>query len=256
MKLDFKVKGAFICVILAALCWIIGDVYLVGFTVDPLDYTLFTDDYVDVLDPTLATLMLEGTTERLMFGTLIACFSTILFVPGVWLVYQAFLDKQKWYAFATYSLLLFSVLLMPLGHAVFFYTGEIHKAIYHLDKSTHSYLIQVAQGFTQLHVIAWSTAMVVILLAWFVYSICVFLGKTRLPRWMGGFTPTFIVIYQYIILSMFDSSPWVSYLGAAVFNSAYLIFFVVLIFLLSQAKQDVGSKGLSINLFKTQGYTR
>ncbi|ULT25562.1 hypothetical protein KUH03_00670 [Sphingobacterium sp. E70] len=39
--------------------------------------------------------MLKGSSERLMFGALIASMTATLFLPGVWLAYQYFNDKSS-----------------------------------------------------------------------------------------------------------------------------------------------------------------
>ncbi|NAW50547.1 hypothetical protein GNY06_03805 [Elizabethkingia argentiflava] len=163
-----------------------------------------------------------------MFGALIAAMTAVLFLPGVWVAYPFFKDKSKWYSWGAYYLLVLSVLLMPLGHAVFFFTGEIHKAIYHTDKSAHPYLLETASKFIQLHYITWGTAVIVLLLGWLTFSILVFLGKTILPKWVGFISQVFITLYQIFIHLMLPSSDIKGYLGAAVFNIAYLIFFIIL----------------------------
>ncbi|MEN4762617.1 hypothetical protein ABEG63_19995 [Chryseobacterium sp. C39-AII1] len=45
--------------------------------------------------------------------------------------------------------------LSPLGHAGFFYVGEIYKAIYHTDAAAHPYLLKTGRGFMKMLNIAW-----------------------------------------------------------------------------------------------------
>lgn len=229
MQYSTKIKWAFVSAIIASICWIIGDIYVAGFEVNPSEYPLFSETYVDKVDVVFATLMLEGSTERLMFGALIASMTAVLFLPGVWLAYQFFLDKSKWYAWGTYFLLILSVLLMPLGHAVFFFTGEIYKSIYHTDKIAHPYLLETASGFMKVHYITWGTAIVVLLLSWLVFSVMVIAGKTILPKWVGFVSPVCIAVYQYPINYLLPSSHIKGYFVAAGFNIAYFIFFVILL---------------------------
>lgn len=229
MNYQTKINWAFASAIVASICWIIGDMFVAGFEVNPADYPLFSKDYADNVDVGFATLMLEGSTNRLMFGALIAAMTAVLFLPGVWLAYQFIKDKSKWYAWATYCLLVLSVLLMPLGHAVFFFTGEIHKAIYHTDKIAHPYLLETASGFMKVHYITWGTAIIVLLLSWLIFSVLVFCGKTILPKWAGFVSPVFITIYQIPFNLLLPPSDMKGYLGSAGFNIAYLIFFVLLL---------------------------
>lgn len=230
MTYSTKVKWSFISAILASICWIIGDMFVAGFDVNPEDYPLFAQTYADQVDVGFATLMLEGSSSRLMFGALIASMTATLFLPGVWLACQYIIDKNKWYVWATYFLLIISVVLMPLGHGVFFYTGEIFKAIYHTDPIAHPYLLEMANNFMTVTYITWATAIVILLLAWLCYSILVLTGKTRLPKWAGLISPVFIAIYQLPIKFILPQSELRGWLMAAAFNIAYLVFFVILLF--------------------------
>lgn len=229
MKYTTKIKWSFISSIIASILWIIGDIFIVGFEVNPADYPLFSQTYADKVDVDFAVLMLEGSTDRLMFGALIAAMTAALFLPGAWLAYQYFKNQSKWYAWGTYFLLIWSVMLMPLGHADFFYTGEIFKAIYHTDAVAHPYLLETASGFMKVLYIAWGTAIVVLLTAWFIFSVLVFMGKTKLPRWAGLMSPVFLTLYQAPLTYLLPTSNFKGWISAAVFNTSYLIFFLLLL---------------------------
>ena len=233
MKYQLKIKLAFISAIIASICWVIGDMFVAGFNVNPEKYPLFSQTYADKVDVVLATLMLEGSTERLMFGALIAAMTAVLFLPAIWLVYQYIKQefKSKWIVWSNYYLLVLSVLLMPLGHAVYYYVGEIHKAIYFTDQIAHPYLLEIARGFTMSLYITWGTAIMVLLIGWLLYSIMVFLGKTTLPRWVGFISPVFLTLYQMPIKLVLPDSLLKAWISAAGFNISYLIFFVLLFIL-------------------------
>lgn len=230
MRTNYKRSLAFASAIVGSLCWIIGDMAVAGFEVDPNDFPLFAISYADQVDVEFATLMLTGSSERLLFGALIASMTAILFVPGIWLACQCILATHQKTRFWTYSLLLLSVVLMPLGHAVFFFTAEIHKAIYHTDVSAHPYLLETAAVFMRAHYITWGSAIIVLLGSWLVYSILIFTGRTTLKRWVGLASPVFITVYLVVAAKILPPSPVRGYLIAATFNVAYLLFFVVLLF--------------------------
>lgn len=233
MNNQLKIKLAFLSSIIASICWVVGDMFVAGFEVNPSDYPLFSETYADQIDVVLATLMLEGSTKRLMFGALIAAMTAVLFLPGIWLSYQ-FVNNQfktKWIAWSNYYLLILSVLLMPLGHAVYYYVGEIFKAIYFTDKIAHPYLLQIASGFTTSLYITWGTAVIVMFLGWIIYAIFIFLGKTSLPKWFGFITPFFLTLYQQPIIHFMPSSELKGWIGSAGFNISYLIFFILLFIL-------------------------
>jgi len=229
MNYSTKIKWSFISSIIASLLWVIGDILIVGFNTDPTKYPLFTQTYAEELDTTLALLMVEGSSQRLMLGALIASMTAFLFLPGVWLAYQFFKEKAKPHAWITYFILIISVVLMPLGHADFYYSGELFKAIYHTDPIAHPYLLEMAAGFTQVLYIAWGTAIAVLLFGWLLFSIMVFRGKTILPKWVGFISPVCLALYQIPLKLVLPDSLLKAWISAAGFNLAYLIFFVILV---------------------------
>jgi len=231
MNYKTKIRWALLSGITAAICWIIGDIFVAGFEVNPADYPLFSKTYADRVDVDLAVLMLEGSSQRLLFGALIGAMTATLFLPGIWLSYQFFRNRSSWYALFIYFSLILSVVLSPLGHAVYFYVGEIHKAIYHTDASAHPYLLEVASAFTKSLYISWGVAIIVMFASWLAFSILIFAGKTFLPKWAGLLTPFFLTLYQLPLRYILPSSDLKGYIGSAGFNISYLLFFVVVQFL-------------------------
>ncbi|MFT4031832.1 MAG: hypothetical protein QM669_05395 [Siphonobacter sp.] len=232
-----KVTCAFVAAIVVSSCWLVGDIYLVGFKPEPDSYPLFSKQYAGKVDVDMAIHMLTGSTQRLMFGALIGALSAPLLLPTMWLVYQFFGNRAKWYALLTYYLLLAGAVLSPLAHAAFFYVGEIYKAILHTDKVAHSYLLETATSFNQMLHIAWITAICVLAMGWLSLTISIFAGKTVLPRWMGLLTPVFITLYQQPIVDNLPE-PASALLSGAGFNIAYLLFFILLYVLFRNKLND------------------
>lgn len=230
MKYSTKINLAFIAAILVSICWLIGDIAIVGFEPNPDDYPIFSKEYADKVDVEMAVHMLEGSTNRLMFGALFGALTAPLLLAAMWLVYQFFADKTKWYAVLIYYVLLAGAVLSPLAHAAFFYVGEIHKVIYHTDKIVHPYLIDTANGFIKMLTISWGTAIIVLAVGWLSFAVCVLLKKTLLPRWFALFTPVTLTFIIIPIKNMMPI-PYSGWVGGATFNIAYLTFFVLLIFL-------------------------
>lgn len=173
--------------------------------------------------------MLEGSTPRLMFGALIGALTAPLLFPASWLVFQFFIDRKKWYAIATYWVLLTGAILSPLGHAGFFYVGEIYKAIYNTDASSHLYLLETGKSFMRMLNIVWGAAIGVLAIGWITFAVCILLKKTLLPRWMAVITP-FILTLFIIPMKELLPLPYSGWVGGAIFNISYLIFFSLLLF--------------------------
>lgn len=243
MQYETKIRWSIISGMLAAICWIVGDIFVAGFEVNPADYPLFSEKYAEKVDVKLAVLMLEGSSSRLMFGALIGAMTASLFLPGIWLSYQFIKDRSRWYAWGTYYLLIASVLLSPLGHAVYFYVGESYKAIYLTDQVAHPYLLQMAASFTQSLYITWGTAIIVMFVGWLCFSILIFAGKTFLPKWAGFCTPLFLTIYQLPLHFILPTSDLKGYISSAGFNISYLIFFLIVqLLLLDRLKRGINGQ--------------
>ncbi|WP_312397386.1 DUF6796 family protein [Chryseobacterium sp.] len=230
MKYSNKIKWSFAAGIVVSLCWLIGDIFVAGFDPNPADYPIFSKNYADQVDVTFATLMLEGSTSRLMFGALIGALTGPLLLPATWLVFQFFKDRTKGYAIFTYYVLLVGAVLSPLGHAGFFYVGEIYKAVYHTDAAAHPYLLETGRGFMKMLNIAWGAAIGVLAIGWIAFVVCILLNKTLLPRWMAILTP-FVLTLFIIPLKQILPLPYSGWVGGAIFNIAYLIFFSTLLLL-------------------------
>lgn len=229
MKYSGKINWSFAAAIAVSICWIIGDIYVAGFDPDPSDYPLFSKTYADQVNVEFATLMLEGSTPRLMFGALIGALTGPLLLPATWLVYQFFKDTQKWYAVFVYWVLLAGAVLSPLGHAGFFYVGEIYKAVYHTDSASHPYLLETGRGFMKMLNIAWGTAIGVLAVGWISFAVCILFNKTLLPGWMALLTPFALTLFIIPIKNLLPL-PFSGWVGGAIFNIAYLTFFSSLLF--------------------------
>ncbi len=211
--------------IIASVCWIIGDLLIVGFTPQPDKYPLLSKTYASQIDVEMATLMLAGSTKRLMWGALIAVFSVPLYLYST--VAFAHIVKPK---FRTPVLILLFVgfAYAPLGHASFFYVGEIYKAILNTDVSAHSQLLQTADGFIQMQKINWASSLIATCLGWLLFGVFVAMGKTTLKKRNFWLNPiTFIILI--VVVTQVLPSPVKDWLACAIFNEAHFIFFIILL---------------------------
>ncbi|MGT2895860.1 DUF6796 family protein [Streptococcus entericus] len=233
-----KIYIAFTLAWIVSICWIIGDVALVGFEPSPEKYPLFSVDYAQKVDVDTAVHMLEGSTPRLMFGALIGALTAPLLLPAMWLLRQFFRGQNSCSAWLTYLPLMAGVVLSPLGHAAFFYVGEIYKLVLNTDQGLHLPILQTADDFVNMLNMSWLLAVMVLGLGWINLMIAILLKRTHLPRWMAILTPVplsiMILLMKYVI-----NAPYAAWIGGATFNLAYLIFFVVLF---SFRQAIIGSK--------------
>lgn len=225
---------AIISGIFASICWIIGDILLVGFTPAPELYPLLSETYASNLDVDLATLMLSGSTNRLMWGALIAVFSMPFYLYSIFSVAQ--LLKRK-FMMPVFILLLIGYSYMPLGHAGFFYVGEIYKTILATDVVAHARLLETAGGFVKILSITWMASIGITAIGWLVFGIFVWQGKTVLKRSAILLNPILLTLI-FVIISKLLPSPAGDYIGCAIFNEANLVFFVVLLVVVLKKKKS------------------
>lgn len=227
--------------LLASLCWIVGDILIVGFTPAPQNYPLLSQTYASQIDVYLATLMLSGSTNRLMWGALIAVFSMPFYLYSLSAISQ--LVKRK-FMMPVFVLMLFGFGYMPLGHAGFFYVGEIYKAILNTDVSAHPQLLETAGGFVKILRIVWMASIGITALAWIVFALFVWQMKTVLKRSAIWLNPI-IFVFAIFLLTLILPSLIKDYIGCAVFNVANFIFFAIVLAIMMKSvekSEDVNPK--------------
>lgn len=195
---------------------------------NPNDYPLFSKTYATQVDAVLSTLMLEGSTTRLMFGALIGSLTGPMLLPAMWLVSQCFKDSEKWYAISVYWIFLTGAVLSPIAHVGFFYVGEMYKAIYSTNPHSHHYLLNTGKTFVQMLNITWGTAVSFLAIGWISFTVCIFLKKTILPKWMLFMTPIALIIIIGPIGNILPL-PYSGWINGAIFNISYSVFFFILL---------------------------
>ncbi|MEO1410742.1 MAG: DUF6796 family protein [Bacteroidota bacterium] len=189
MTTNTKVSLALLAAIAGALTLVIGDVLILGYETLSERYPLFAQDYAYQLDANAASQLVNAPTENLLVGTLCVALCVPLLLPGIWLVYQTLRDKKQWYANVVFFSLMAGAALTPLLHSKMLFLGETYKALLHTDPSAHPQLLAMAQNFRTVMYVGWSVALLFLTVGWVAYAICIFRGKTYLPRWAGLTSP-------------------------------------------------------------------
>ncbi|WP_373831259.1 DUF6796 family protein [Bacteroides heparinolyticus] len=224
--------------LLASLCWIAGDILILGFTPNPAKYPLLSETYAFQINVDIATLMLSGSTSRLMWGALLAVFSMPLYLYGIFAVSR--LIKRK-FMMPVFLLLFIGRSLSPLGHAAFFYVGEIYKTILDTDPSAHARLLETALAFEKILKIVWTASVSFTTLGWLLSGVWVVQEKTVLKKSAVWFNPIVFVV-AIALLWMLLPSPMKDWIGCAVFNEANLIFFAILLFIVQKRRNPTNGK--------------
>ncbi len=211
--------------IFASLCWIVGDLLLVGFPLTPEKYPLFSQTYASKVDINFATLMLSASTKRLMWGALIAFFSVPFYLYSISAASHVL---KRRFMLPVFLLLMFGFAYDPLGHAAFFYVGEIYKAILASDASAHALLLETGASFMTVLKITWITSLAFTCIAWLVFGIFVATDRALLKRKDFWINPLSFII-AIMLISQILPSPVKDWIACAMFNEAHFIFFIILL---------------------------
>lgn len=209
---------------LAALCWTVADVLLVGFVVHPENYPLLSKTLNNDLDSELALLMLEASPLRLMWGVWLATFSMVFYLIGALGVYQLLPNPRiaRWCV----GLLISGYALSPLAHAGFFYIGISAQTLLNSHASDLSAQIAQFNLFYQLLASHWVVSVTLSAMGWLAILVQTLRGKTLLPRGVALFNPLLVGILVMVSCSFFPLSPVAAAIHGATFSVAQLSFFV------------------------------
>ncbi|MGI6170034.1 MAG: DUF6796 family protein [Christensenellales bacterium] len=228
------VLASLISGLISGICWLIGDICLVGFDIDEGKYAEFLQK-TGIKNRRMAVLMLSGSVRRLRFGALIANFSIPLMLFSAFSLY-ALAKPSPWATSAT-ILLAVGFSLSPVAHVAYYYVGTLCKNL-HENQHRAAFAQDPEGALVNEYVfflnITWSAAIGITALGWIVYTILILLGRTAFPPLFFLLTPLFISPLALLLTSKFKIGK--PYLNGAGFNVGLTVFFTAaLICYLSQS---------------------
>ena len=212
--------------LVSGICWLVGDVLLVGFEVDQKRYSQFTKGSL-IGNKELAMLMLSASKKRLRWGALLANFSIPFMLAGLYSLFML-AHLSMWNGLAILFLGI-GFVLSPVAHVAFYYVGIISKAAYEQSEGkscsvSNAKLINEVVLFLD---ITWRVAVGVTALGWLVYSFLIFTNQTILPSYLGILTPLFGSLWVILLVKKLKIGG--PYLNGAAFNVAFTIFFILVL---------------------------
>ena len=197
--------------LLSGLCWLLGDILLVGFEVDKESYASFTEKS-RIGNKNLAMLMLSGSVGRLRLGALVANFSIPLMLVSLYALF-GLTNKGLW-AYLSIA---------------FYYVGIISKKAYkrsngQVRSDEDSGLINEAVLFLD---ITWRTAIALTGLGWLIYSLLIVTGQTILPAYLGLLTPLPLSLLTILLVEKLRIGR--PYLNGAGLNIGFSLFYLLLL---------------------------
>ncbi len=209
--------------LVSGICWLIGDIFLVGFDIEDEKYKDFLQN-TSIKNKKMAILMLSGSVSRLRFGALIANFSIPFMLFSIVSLYSL-AEPSPWAAIAA-VLLGIGFSLSPVAHVAFYYVGTLCKSLFEehrLGKSGKS-IEALVNEYVRFMDITWWAAIGITALGWILYTVLIFLGKTAFPPLFGLLTPLVISPAAGLLSREFKIGR--PYLNGAGFNVGLTAFFL------------------------------
>lgn len=221
-----RILACLIAGLVASLAWCIADILLVGFPITPERYPLLSQTYGERLDPELATLMVEASTQRLSWGVYVATFSTWAYLVSIYATLRSIRPQKSARWLAVLMVLCYSI--YPPGHAGFFYIGETSKQILAAAPACQAGLVELAVIFQDILTTHWLSAIGLSAAVWTIYGVLTLMSLTALPRHLALINPVPIAFLLLAAKSWLFPAPISDWVGASIFNLAHLIFFGLL----------------------------
>lgn len=237
MKKVALTKLSAISGIMSGITWTVGDILLVGFKPALADYPAIAQSAA-IPDKELAVTMLEGSTQRLAAGALIAAFTIPLMFFALYHVYQLIKPAGRKYSALSILLLFIAFSWSPLAHAAFFFVGETYKTAMLADAASAGPVLALGGTFTSILYITWGAAVGLTAVGWLMVSIAILCGKTGFPRVFGFFTPLPMSFIFMLLVPLLPTALSVPLAGAG-FNLAAITFYVLTsVFVFRKANQN------------------
>jgi hypothetical protein len=210
------------CGLISGICWMLGDIFLVGFDIDVEKYGDFLQD-TKIKNKRLAVLMLSGSVPRLRLGALIANFSIPFMLFSAYSLY-VLVEPSVWGIIAV-ALLGVGFSLSPVAHVAYYYVGTLCKSLFD-EHQRGEKVSEAGQALVNEYVrfldIAWTAAVGITALGWIAYTLLILLGKTAFPPLFFLLTPLIVSPLALLASKLKIGRP---YLNGAGFNIAATVFF-------------------------------
>ena len=210
--------------VLAALCWTVGDMLLVGFVPQPERHpqlAALTGRMEG--DVQMAALMLDAAPERLWWGVVPATFSTPLYLAAAFGVYRLLRPGRM--AVWCFALLFGGYALAPLAHAGFYYLGSAAQALDAACAEGAAAALARYNSHYRLLGLHWAASVGMLALGWLLFLFQAACGRSALPRKTAWLTPLPAGIAIAAACSAFPLSETAALIGGATFNLTQLLFY-------------------------------
>lgn len=177
--------------IIAAVCWIIGDALIVGFAKpDPALH----GDFIEYMGDDAYAYQLNGSEQRLRWGALVANYSIPFMLLGLYA--HGFLVRDSIIGITGVVVMGVGMSLSPLAHATFYYLGITSQRTYREFSEGADAAASADQARATYRMLSWAWMPAVGLTfgGGILFAIPLALGSTALPWWAVFFTPIVLAL--------------------------------------------------------------
>lgn len=219
-----KTKTGLLLGIIAALFWVVADIFLVGFVPKYEKYAHFISLFPKDVDVQIAILMLESSEQRVFLGITLATFSVFLYIISTYSLFK--LTKQNILSKIAIFCLFVGYCLSPLGHAIFGFIALLSKSMEAIGGELARAQISLFEQFYTLLVIHWSASVLFSAVGWFLVLILSI--KKQFQAKNIFLNPIITAPTIGFLASFFPKSQIAVMLGGASLNISQLLFFIYL----------------------------
>lgn len=223
MKIDWLTLSL-LAGLISGICWLLGDIFLVGFDTEEEKYKDFTQS-LTIKNKDMVILMLAGSIKRLRSGALIAYFSIPFMLTSLFSLY--FMADQTLLSAIAIGLLGVGFSLSPVAHVAFYYVGTASKNLFddtQQEKTVNRSLEALLSEYIYFLDITWLAAVGITALGWIVYTFLILFGRTTFPPLFGLLTPLILSPVAGLLTSKLKIGR--PYLNGAGLNIGLTIFFI------------------------------
>lgn len=218
--------------LISGICWLIGDIFLVGYDIEEEKYQDFLKNS-GIKNRKMAVLMLSGSVPRLRFGALVAHF-TIPFMLFSILSLYSLAELSHWRIVALIFLGVgFSI--SPVAHVGYYYIGTLSKSL--LKEHLRGASVSKSGGalineYVMFLDIVWWAAIGFTFIGWFIYAGLILFGKTIFPPLFCLLTPLVMSpVSGLLSLKLKIGRPYLNgaglSIGLVIFFLAALIYYLI-----------------------------
>ncbi|MDY0884588.1 DUF6796 family protein [Dongia soli] len=209
--------------IIGAICWIIGDMLIVGSHATPDEYPLLLQRYAGAIDFGGLSSMLPASEPRLAAGALIANFAIPFYLAASCHLYVVARPAGRVLATLVFLLMLCGNAYSPLAHGAFYFVGMVYKAMLNVPQEAYPAFLELGQQFNRVLLIAYLAADILLFCGMALLAVITARGYSLYPRWFAAIINPVTLLLVAHVLPHLAPHPVCSWLNGAGINIAFLL---------------------------------